>query len=84
MMKTDLNKIKDKSKMLFDLVSFEDAAKVIDDEFKGLFISHPYTNTSFVQGKNKKLVNLLEDIDEQKEYRKRIFSLIDKAKDFLI
>lgn len=82
MMKTDLNKIKDKSKMLFDLVSFEDAANVINDEFKGVFISHPYTNTAFVKGKNKPIVNLLEDIDEQKEYRKRIFSLIDKAKDF--
>ena len=65
-MKTDLNKIKDKSKMLFDLISFEDAAIVIDDEFKGLFISHPYTNTSFVKGKNKPIVTLLEDINEQK------------------
>jgi hypothetical protein len=77
---TNLDIIKSKSKLLFDLISFEDAMRVINDELAGIIISHPYTNSAFVYSpKSKKMVNLMEDEKAAKEYREEMFKLIDKA-----
>ena len=79
-MKTDLQIIKKKSKVLFDIVSYEEAQNAISSDLRGLFISHPYTNSPFIYlPKRKQLCNILEDKEAAKEYRETILGMIDEA-----
>ena len=79
-MKTNLEMVKRQSKLLFDMVSFEDARSIIDDELSGLIISHPFTNSAFVLDKEtKQIVNLYDDDKNQEKYRNTMFEMIDSA-----
>lgn len=77
---SDLEKIKEQSKFLFDLVSIETASKVCG--FDGLIISHPYSNsglTAIYENGNMEMVNIVEDKKAAKRFRQFIFDKIDQA-----
>ena len=78
MKQTDLNKVKEQSKILFDAVSFEDAA---NNGWEGLIISHPYTNCGIYMNSNGKVLDLINNANDQKSFRNLIFGMIDKAND---
>ena len=77
MKQTDLNKVKEQSKILFDAVSFEDAS---DNGWEGFIISHPYTNCGINMTPDGKVMDLINNEDDQISFRNRIFERIDKAK----
>lgn len=77
MKETNLDLVKETSKVLFDLVSFEDADKCVGMD--GFIISHPYTNSGISKKKDGTLVNLVKNKEDQKEFRNIVFERIDKA-----
>ena len=75
---TDFQGVRNASKILFDCVSFEDAYLCIPEEFRGLFISHPYTNTGLSWYPNGKVMDLIHDTKAQDYFRTEVFKRIDK------
>lgn len=77
---SDLEKIKEESKLLFDLVTIEEAAKVCD--LDGLIISHPYSNsglTAIYENGKMEMVNIVEDKKAADKFRQFTFEKIDQA-----
>ena len=80
-METNLHAIKEESKMLFDVMTFQEASDYIGMD--GFIISHPYANSAFNMDSKGKLVNLLEDEKAAQDFRNHIFKKIDKTDDLM-
>lgn len=77
MKKTNIERVKEMSKALFDVMTFQEASDCVG--LNGLIISHPYSNTGVYMTQDGVWKNLVEDKAAQEEYRKLIFGFIDKA-----
>ena len=78
-MKTNIQAVRQQSKILFDLVSFEDAYNTIPEEYRGLIVAHPYTNMGVTYDSEIKQMIDLSVEENFKKFRTTIFKLIDKS-----
>lgn len=77
---TDIEKVKEKSKALYFAVSMKEASDVCGMD--GLIISHPFTNTGVTAIQTPegiKMVDIINDENNENEFRKNLFQLIDEA-----
>lgn len=77
--RTKLDKVKEQSKLLFDVISFQEASDCVGMD--GLIISHPYANSAIRMSKDGKLLDLVNNKEDANEYRKQIFQAIDDNDD---
>ena len=77
---TDIEKVKEKSKALYFAVSMKEASDACG--LDGLIISHPFTNTGVTAIQTPegiKMVDIINDKNNENEFRKNLFQLIDEA-----
>lgn len=78
-MKTDIKKVREASKLLFDVVDPTPAC----EELGSLFLCHPYTNSSFVAIRDDgqmKMVEIYNNKENYLKWRDNIFEKIDSLK----
>lgn len=77
--RTELENIREQSKLLFDVISFQEASDCIGMD--GLIISHPYANSAISMSKDGKFLDLVKNEEDATTYRKQIFQAIDDSDD---
>ena len=79
---SDLEKVKEESKFLYDLISIQEAVDVCNMD--GLIISHPYTNSGITAIKKDgeyKFIDIVHSKSDADLFRKQIYKRIDLATD---
>lgn len=76
---TNIEEVREYTKLLFDCY---DISKCVNEEFGNIIISHPFSNSGFVGGQDEngklKMLNVVENEDDYKQWRDRVFHGIDK------